>query len=60
VAGENDDGRAAGDDTLLVKQFRAAGACVTARRIAVTLGDHSPSKADLTLIHDWFQSRCLG
>ncbi len=57
VAGENDNRRAAGDDTLLVKQFRAAGACATALRHP---GDHSPSKTDLTLIRDWFQSRRLG
>lgn len=57
VAGENDGRRAAADDTLLAEQFRAARACVTARRHP---GDHSPSTADVTIVRDWLQSHRLG
>ncbi len=53
VAGENDDRRAAADDTLLAEQFRAAGACVTASRHP---GGHSPSMADVILMRDWLVS----
>ncbi len=57
VAGENDARRAATDDTILAEQFRAAGACVTARRHP---GDHSPSTPDVTIMRDWLQAHCLG
>ena len=57
VAGETDDRRTVGDDTLLAEQFRAAGACITANRHP---GGHSPSMADVALMRDWLRSRRLG